>query len=100
MKGPWHRRAVLIASSVGVSFAALLSIAVPAAAHAQAANYLPRAEVDFLTRDFHFASGESLPELRVHYRTLGKPRADAQAQVLKTAMILHGNGGAAGCLVG
>jgi homoserine O-acetyltransferase len=28
-------------------------------------------------RDFRFSSGEVLPELRLHYRTLGEPRRDA-----------------------
>jgi homoserine O-acetyltransferase len=36
------------------------------------------AEGDFLIKDFRFASGETLPELRIHYRTLGTPRKNAQ----------------------
>ena len=28
---------------------------------------------DFVLKDFHFRSGESLPELRIHYWTLGTP---------------------------
>lgn len=99
MKAPWPRRAVLIASSVGLSLAAVLSIGLPAAAHAQAANYPPPVEGDFLARDFHFASGESLPELRIHYRTLGKPRADAHGAVRNAVLILHGTGGNGGSLV-
>ena len=39
----------------------------------RAADY-PRPQAgDFVARDFHFASGETLPELRLHYRTLGTP---------------------------
>ena len=34
-------------------------------------------EGDFVIRDFRFASGETLPELRLHYRTLGTPQRDA-----------------------
>ena len=34
-------------------------------------------ESDFIIRDFRFASGETLPELRQHYLTLGTPGADA-----------------------
>ena len=30
-------------------------------------------EGDFTVKDFKFASGETLPELRLHYRTLGTP---------------------------
>jgi len=32
---------------------------------------------DFIIRDFRFASGETLPELRQHFITLGTPGADA-----------------------
>ena len=35
---------------------------------------------DFVIQDFRFASGETLPELRLHYRTLGKPQRDAQGR--------------------
>ena len=34
-------------------------------------------EDDFILRDFRFASGETLPELRQHYLTLGAPQAEA-----------------------
>jgi homoserine O-acetyltransferase len=48
---------------------------------------------DFVLRDFHFRSGESLPELRIHYRTLGTPRRDASGRIVNAVMILHGTGG-------
>jgi homoserine O-acetyltransferase len=51
------------------------------------------AEGDFLVRDFRFKSGESLPELRLHYTTLGKPARDAQGRVTNAVLILHGTGG-------
>ena len=38
-------------------------------------------EGDFVLRDFHFASGEILPELRLHYRTLSEPRRDGHGSV-------------------
>ncbi|MBC7962574.1 MAG: alpha/beta fold hydrolase [Steroidobacteraceae bacterium] len=44
-------------------------------------------------KDFHFASGETLPEVRIHYRTFGKPRRDAQGVVRNAVLILHGTGG-------
>ena len=40
----------------------------------------------FVIGNFRFASGETLPELRLHYRTLGRPRRNA-------VLILHGTGG-------
>jgi len=69
------------------------------AARAVGANYPPPAEGDFLIRDFRFASGESLPELRVHYRTLGTPRADARGVVRNAVLILHGTGGSGASLM-
>jgi len=50
-------------------------------------------EGDFTIRDFRFESGESLPELRLHYRTLGTPGRDASGVVRNAVLILHGTGG-------
>ena len=47
----------------------------------------------FVLRDFRFASGETLPELRLHYLTLGRPRRDAAGMVRNAVLILHGTGG-------
>ena len=41
-------------------------------------------EGDFVIRDFAFTSGEKLPELRIHYRTLGTPRKDARGSSGRT----------------
>jgi homoserine O-acetyltransferase/O-succinyltransferase len=48
---------------------------------------------DFIIKDFKFRSGESLPELRMHYRTLGKPERDAAGIVRNAVLIMHGTGG-------
>lgn len=48
---------------------------------------------DYVINDFRFASGEVLPQLRMHYRTIGKPHRDAQGRVDNAVMILHGTGG-------
>ena len=50
-------------------------------------------EGDFVVHDFKFRAGESLPELRLHYRTLGNPARDAQGHVTNAVLILHGTGG-------
>ncbi len=54
---------------------------------------LAPAEHDFIIRDFTFASGETLPELRLHYRTYGAPVKDAQGVVRNAVLIMHGTGG-------
>jgi homoserine O-acetyltransferase len=71
----------------------------PAAARAQASGYPPPVEAEFVTGDFHFTSGESLPELRIHYRTFGKPRTDARGVTRNAVLIIHGTGGNGGSLV-
>lgn len=48
---------------------------------------------DYVIRNFRFRSGETLPELRVHYRTLGAPRRDARGVVRNAVLILHGTTG-------
>ena len=53
-------------------------------------------EADYVLRDFRFASGETLPELRVHYRTLGAPSRDASGIVRNAVLILHGTTGSGG----
>ena len=51
------------------------------------------AEADFVIRDFAFDSGERLPELRLHYRTLGAPRRGPSGRVANAVLVLHGTGG-------
>jgi len=53
----------------------------------------PTREADFAVRDFRFASGESLKELRIHYTTLGTPRRNKRGEVENAVMVLHGTGG-------
>jgi homoserine O-acetyltransferase len=64
-------------------------VAAPAPAPAQPAV----TEGDFVIRNFRFTSGETLPELRIHYRTYGSPRRDAGGVVRNAVLIMHGTGG-------
>jgi homoserine O-acetyltransferase/O-succinyltransferase len=50
-------------------------------------------EGDFVIHNFRFVSGETLPELRLHYRTLGKLERDAQGVARNAVLILHGTTG-------
>lgn len=51
-----------------------------------AADFPAPVEHDFVVHDFRFTSGETLPELRIHYATIGKPGNPA-------VLVLHGTGG-------
>jgi homoserine O-acetyltransferase len=59
-----------------------------------------RREADFIIRDFQFESGERLPELRMHYTTLGQPRRDAEGRLYNAVLMLHGTTGSGTGLVG
>ncbi|MFL6543401.1 MAG: alpha/beta fold hydrolase [Chthoniobacterales bacterium] len=58
-----------------------------------AADYPPPTEHDFVIRDFKFASAETLPELRIHYRTLGAPQKDSSGKTTNAVLITHGTTG-------
>src|ERR1043166_7076919 len=80
---------------------------------AVAADYPAPVEADYTIRDFKFASGETLPELRIHYRTIGSPQRvrpsadkidpptdgsavadkDAHGKVTNAVLIMHGTTG-------
>ena len=63
------------------------------AARAQPPTSYPVTDGDYVAHDFKFKSGEQLPELRLHYLTLGKLARDAQGQPTNAVLILHGTGG-------
>lgn len=52
----------------------------------RAADFPAAVEGDWTVHDFRFHTGETLPELRLHYYTVGKPSPGV-------ALILHGTGG-------
>jgi homoserine O-acetyltransferase/O-succinyltransferase len=72
-----------------ILFAAISAIA----QDAPQPNWPTPQEGDFVMRSFRFQSGESLPELRMHYTTLGKPVKDANGRTTNAVLILHGTGG-------
>jgi homoserine O-acetyltransferase len=79
----------------------ILAIGLPAEASAQAGapaalaepRWPNQREADFVVRDFHFASGETLAELRLHYITLGTPQRNAAGAIANGVLLLHGTGG-------
>jgi homoserine O-acetyltransferase len=71
----------------------LAAVALLTACAASAADYPTPIEGDFTLTQFRFSTGETLPELRIHYRTLGKPQKDANGVVRNAVLIGHGTGG-------
>ena len=68
-------------------------IALAAVPPAVAADFPSPVEGDFVVRDFRFGTGETLPSLNLHYRTIGTPRRDASGIVRNAVLITHGTGG-------
>jgi homoserine O-acetyltransferase/O-succinyltransferase len=74
--------------------ALLLLAAAPAAAQTAAQTPWPNMrEGDFVLKDFRFASGEVLPELKLHYRTLGTAKRNAAGEIVNGVVLLHGTSG-------
>lgn len=69
----------------------LVVLSIPCAAAAQ--GLPPVTEHDFIARDVTFADGTRLPEVKMHYRTLGAPRRDSDGVVRNGILVLHGTGG-------
>jgi homoserine O-acetyltransferase/O-succinyltransferase len=78
---------------------ALFVLLVALASPAGAKDFPAPVEGDFVIRNFQFASGETLPALTQHYRTIGTPRRDASGIVRNAVMIIHGTGGTGAAFV-
>ena len=58
-----------------------------------AAAYPTPVQGDYVIKNFKFTTGETLPELKLHYRTIGTPIRDASGVVRNAVLIMHGTGG-------
>jgi len=82
-----------IRNAILSSLALLLTLlAVPAWAQQAAPAPTPE-EHEYIVHDFHFKSGETLAELRLHYMTFGLPLMDSKGHVVNAVLLLHGTGG-------
>jgi homoserine O-acetyltransferase/O-succinyltransferase len=68
---------------------ALLAQGVPA----RAESYPNLQEADLTVKDFHLANGETLPEAKFHYTTLGTAERNAQGEITNAVLLLHGTSG-------
>src|SRR5579871_3635722 len=57
-------------------------------------SYPTPVEGDYTISHFHFECGDSLPELRIHYTTIGHPVKDANGRTTNAVLIMHGTTGA------
>src|SRR5438270_6758061 len=56
-------------------------------------NYPQPVEGDYIIKDFHFRSGETLPELKMHYRTIGTFKTNGAGVANNAVLMGHGTGG-------
>jgi homoserine O-acetyltransferase len=68
-------------------------IALAASLCARAAEFPAPAEGDLVVHDFQFTTGETMPDLRMHYTTVGTPRKNAAGVTTNAVLIMHGTGG-------
>ncbi len=66
---------------------------------AGASEYPAPSQGDHVLRDFRFATGESMAELRIHYQTVGAPRRDDRGVVRNAVLIMHGTTGSGASLI-
>jgi homoserine O-acetyltransferase len=76
-------------------FALIAAAALQAAQPVPIPRAWPTREGDVGLKDFRFRDGEALPELRMHYTTLGEPHRNAAGAIDNAVVVLHGTGGAA-----
>lgn len=93
-------------SLITLTFLAGLILTTPSPSQAQANASLPAPAITWPTADgtvvlpnFRFGTGETLPELRLHYITLGKPHRNAAGHTDNAILLLHGTGGNARSLM-
>jgi homoserine O-acetyltransferase len=65
----------------------------PAGRQARQTTYPAPVAGDFVINDFKFTTGETLPQLKLHYMTIGTPQRDAKGIVRTAVLIMHGTGG-------
>jgi homoserine O-acetyltransferase/O-succinyltransferase len=73
--------------------ATLLSFCTLMLAQANPPSYPNQKEDNFIIKDFKFLSGETLPELKLHYTTVGTPHKNTQGEIDNAVLLLHGTTG-------
>jgi homoserine O-acetyltransferase/O-succinyltransferase len=80
-------------AALSVLLAAILAVILAMNCFAAlAADYPAPKQGDFIARDFKFHTGETMPELRLHYTTVGEPTG-------QPVLVLHGSGGSAASML-
>jgi homoserine O-acetyltransferase len=79
--------------SLAILCISVLSMSGLLQAQAAPPSYPNQKEADFTIKNFKFQSGEVLPELKLHYTTVGTPHKNAQGEIDNAILLLHGTTG-------
>jgi homoserine O-acetyltransferase len=90
--------ATLLLASAAYSQTMSMPAATPPAAQAQPTKWSTADGVVNLP-NFRFGTGETLPQLKLHYLTLGTPHRNTAGHVDNAVLLLHGTGGDAHSLL-
>ncbi len=82
-----------------LAFGLLVSSTMALCQSAAPAGKWPTVDHTVILKDFRFGSGETLPQLRLHYLTLGTPHRNAAGHTDNAVLLLHGTGGDAHSLM-
>lgn len=77
----------------GTLAALAMTVAGSLGAQAAPASYPGQREGDLVVKDFRFSDGQTLPEVKLHYTTLGTPHRDAKGEIDNAVLALHGTTG-------
>src|SRR4029077_1289212 len=73
--------------------AAMLAGAVPGGPAEVNTNWPGYQAGDYVIKDYKFVSGETLPGVKLHYRTIGTAQRDANGNIINGVLLLQGNTG-------
>ena len=73
--------------------AALIGISATADAEPENTRWPNYKEGDFIITDYKFANGQTLPQLKLHYRTFGSAERNAAGEITNGVLLLQGNTG-------
>jgi len=83
-----HRLAILI-----------VVLTVTLSAQTESHTKWPVKDGTYVIKNFRFGTGETFPELKLHYLTLGEPHRDSAGHTDNAILLLHGTGGNAHTLL-
>jgi alpha-beta hydrolase superfamily lysophospholipase len=75
---------------ITVTLTFIISTCIAVAAQTTQPRQTTVVQGDHIVKDFKFKSGETLPELKLHYRTIGTPTKDANGVTSNAVLIMHG----------